>query len=220
MNCCVYWIRLSNHSDFTKDGYIGISTDLNVRLKDHKSKSKSNNSHLYRAIRKYGWENLVIDTLLVSNVDYCRVIENKLRPSPSIGWNEIPGGDKPPSINPLIAKKISEALKGKPGKPHTEATKLIIAESNRNRVLSEESKQKISDAMKATQLLYAAKKYLVCYPDGHEEIVTNLTLWCLSNGLAAKYMFRVASGERKQYKGYTCKRVTNSCEQEKVIKNQ
>ena len=214
MNCCVYWIHLSNHSDFTKEGYIGISTNLDKRLFKHRNASRDSNSHLYRAIRKYGWDNIVVDKLLVSSVEYCREIENKLRPTPSIGWNEIPGGDLPPGINPLIAKKISEALKGRSGTPHTEATKLIIAESNRNRVLSDESKQKIAEAMRATQLLHAAKDYLITHPDGHEEIVTNLTLWCLSNGLVAKYMFRVASGERKQYKGYSCKRLTHSCEQE------
>lgn len=212
MTCCVYWIKLDSHSDFMKEGYIGISTDLSKRMYDHRSKAKAAKSHLYRAIRKYGWSKIQIKVLLVADLDYCRDIEFKLRPEASIGWNEIPGGDKPPSLNPLIAEKISVALKGRIGKPHTEATKLIISESNRKRILTEESKQKIAEAMRKTQLEHATKDYIVTYPDGREVLVNNLTLWCLENGLQARYMFRVCRGDRKQYKGYNCRKLTPSCE--------
>lgn len=215
MTCCVYWIHLSSHSDLTKDGYIGISTDFVSRLRDHKSKSTKAGSHLYRAIRHYGWDNIIVDKLVVSSLEYCRDLEYKLRPLPSIGWNEIPGGDLPPSLNPLIASKISLALKGKPGIKHTEETKQLISQSNRTRQLTPESKKRVADAMRETQRkrieMLPKQRYLITYPCGRTEVIDNLSLWCELNGILQSSMNRVARGDRVQHKNYKCKKVTNSC---------
>jgi len=201
----------------TKEGYIGISTNFEERMSTHMNYSSKLDTHVYRAIRKYGWNGLVKTVIVVSDKQYCSDLEFRLRPKPSIGWNEIPGGNLSPSKNPLVAQKISAALKGGVGRPHTDKTKALIAESNRSRVLAVESKQRIAEAMRKTQLENTAGTYEITFPDGHKETITNLTLWCLSHDLQAKYMFRVCSGERKQYKGYRCKRLTTTCEHEGAI---
>jgi hypothetical protein len=64
------------------------------RMSAHKSCAKTGKEQtLYNAIRKYGWDNLVKEVILVSNENYCLEIEKKLRPVPRIGWNIAIGGE-------------------------------------------------------------------------------------------------------------------------------
>lgn len=214
MTCCVYWIRLKEHTDMTKEGYIGLSTNFKERMETHLNYSSKLNTHVYRAIRKYGWDSLVKSVIVISTKEYCKELEFKLRPKASIGWNEIPGGNSSPSKSPEVAAKISAALKGRVGKPHTEASKGLIANGNRNRVLSDESKKKISDAMRKTQADSRNNEYEITHPDGSVEITTCLTDWCISHAFKPTYLFRVCRGERHQYKGYKCRKLTTSCQHE------
>jgi group I intron endonuclease len=90
----VYWIRCADHTDVTTQGYVGVSINVERRLSEHQ-KSKQN-PHLYSAIKKYGWDNLIKTPLLISTEEYCLEIERKLRPQECIGWNVIVGGGLPP----------------------------------------------------------------------------------------------------------------------------
>jgi hypothetical protein len=217
MTCCVYWIRLPEHTDPSKEGYVGLSTNFEIRMKSHFGYSNKEDTHVYRAIRKYGWDNLIKEVLIYGSDDHCKELEFKLRPAPSIGWNEIPGGNFSPSKSKEVAKKISDALKGKCFMKHTEASKAKIAEANRKRVLSEESKKRIADAMRKNQqkrieLMNSKYTYYITFPNGKEEVTTNLKEWCEMNNLKQSSMLRVATGERKHHKQYRCKRVTIPCE--------
>jgi predicted GIY-YIG superfamily endonuclease len=209
MNCCVYWVHLDTHTDKKSEGYIGISTNFKDRMHKHLNHSYKYDHHVYRAIRKYGWNNLIKEVIFEGTIEECKQKEIELRPHGSIGWNEIPGGDFSPSKDPTVAAKISAALKGRKGKPHTEATKAIIAKSNRERVLSEESKKRISDTMRKIQAEHTAKEYEITTPEGEVFVIKNLTDWCSANGFKDAYFRRVASGERKTYKGYKCRKVTS-----------
>lgn len=89
----VYWIHLPEQTNVTVEGYVGIAMNFEQRMFAHKSCAKTGKEQtLYKAIRKYGWDNLVKEIILISTEDYCLEIEKKLRPAPRIGWNIAVGG--------------------------------------------------------------------------------------------------------------------------------
>lgn len=49
------------------------------------------------------------------------------------------------------------------------------------------------------------KTWLVTFPDGHQEVITNLRQFALSNGLDQGNLMHVVSGRQKQSKGYKVK---------------
>lgn len=99
MTYCVYWIREKSHTDITSQGYIGVSGQVEERFKSHKKMWSGTNIHLKNAIKKYGWDNLEKEVLLIAKKDYCLEIEKKLRPFDKIGWNLTIGGGYPPIIS-------------------------------------------------------------------------------------------------------------------------
>ena len=89
----VYWIHLPNQTNVAIEGYVGIAMNFEQRMSAHKSCAKTGKEQtLYKAIRKYGWDNLVKEIILISYENYCLEIEKKLRPKPRIGWNIAVGG--------------------------------------------------------------------------------------------------------------------------------
>ena len=121
MTASVYWIRHKDHTDMFSQGYIGVSTDIKRRWADHQS--GTNSKILQNAIKKYGWDNLIKEVILLSKEKFCYEIEYKLRKTPLIGWNLVIGGGKPPdqtgkkrSNDTCI--KISEARNKKEAKEH------------------------------------------------------------------------------------------------------
>ena len=92
----VYWIHHPEHTDMFSQGYIGVSKDLKKRWNDHAK--RTNNAHLLHAIKKYGWDSLVKEVVLVADEAYCLMIEAKLRAEDKIGWNIIKGGGMPPKV--------------------------------------------------------------------------------------------------------------------------
>lgn len=128
MSSVVYWIHSVEHTDMFTQGYIGITNNLNVRLRNHKS--KKSNKHLVNAINKHGWDNLIKEVILIAEEAYCLMIEAKLRAEDAIGWNIVKGGGKPP---------VSRWNKGIPALPHViEAVK----KANTGRVHTQEEKDK------------------------------------------------------------------------------
>ena len=90
----VYWIHLPEQTNVAVEGYVGIAVNFEQRMSAHKSCAKTGKEQtLYNAIRKYGWDNLVKEIILISNKDYCLEIEKKLRSVPRIGWNIAIGGE-------------------------------------------------------------------------------------------------------------------------------
>lgn len=93
----VYWIHHPEHTDMFSQGYVGVSKDLKKRWNDHAK--RTGNNHLLNAIKKYGWDSLVKEVVLVAEEAYCLMIETKLRTEDKIGWNITKGGGMPPHIN-------------------------------------------------------------------------------------------------------------------------
>lgn len=112
----IYWIRLPEHKDFLSEGYIGISNNVNYRLKQHKN--YATNAHLANAIKKYGWDNLIKEVVLIANESYCLMMEKIIRAKENIGWNIAIGGGKPPAhkggvpLSQETKDKISKAKTG------------------------------------------------------------------------------------------------------------
>ena len=92
----VYWIHKPEHTDITKEGYVGITNGMaRDRWIDHKSASRRKENGkcevINRAIRKHN--DLVYEVVLVADArEYCERIEAMLRPTNRIGWNIARGG--------------------------------------------------------------------------------------------------------------------------------
>ena len=106
-----------------------------------------------------------------------------------------------PEFKKRTSKKISEAKKGRPpwnkGKKQSEEHRRNNSEAQKGLVRGKQSqshKDKIAAAL--------AKEYIITYPDGHEEKITNLRKWCKENNLHQGALTRVAQGKLKQHKGY------------------
>ena len=110
----VYWIHLDEHTDLFTQGYIGVTTKTaEERFEQHCNNAfwpSIPRTKLYNVIRKYGAENLIVETLVVSDKEYAYDLEYKLRPNRNIGWNLAIGGSVPQSLK---GKKHSEASKEK-----------------------------------------------------------------------------------------------------------
>lgn len=131
----VYWIHLPEHTDIFTEGYIGITKNTaKKRFYKHLSASKSTNHRgstiLSKAIKKYG-DRIVVDTIVISSIEYAFDLEQKLRPFPRIGWNTDHGGRGRKEVSTITKKKISDSLMGHAGVVHTEETKRRMSEKRK-----------------------------------------------------------------------------------------
>lgn len=130
--------------------YVGQAKDFKSRLRCHKYHTKSNkkNSPLYAALRKYGWDNFIINIIEECDVEILNEREeywikekNCLYP---YGYNIMKGGNQY-EMSDETKKKISESRKGmKFSDKHIENLK----KSHIGNKLSEETKKKISEINK------------------------------------------------------------------------
>lgn len=154
----VYWIHLPEHKNVAIDGYVGIAKDFEQRMFAHKSCAKTGKEQtLYKAIRKYGWDNIVKEVILVSDENYCLEIEKKLRPSERIGWNIAIGGGEISGSHLKNVKQSSQhvanrrkalvgRISGMKGKFHSQETKDRLRQANTGKVRSDECKTKIAES--------------------------------------------------------------------------
>ncbi len=159
---CVYWIHLPGHKDVSSEGYVGFTTQaLKRRLRCHKTNHRIQSYVISEAIRKYGWDTLIVDEVFVGSMQECLAKERELRPRPYIGWNIAVGGEATQIGRPQTEehrRKISAALKGIPRTPEWRRNSSLahrglkqkphVVELMRARMtgtrLSEELKRKIS----------------------------------------------------------------------------
>ena len=88
----VYWIRLKEHTDISKEGYVGVAIDFKNRMYRHKKITSNIDCHLSNAIKKYGWDNLIKEIIFEGSKEDCYKKEKELRSAFHIGWNEAIGG--------------------------------------------------------------------------------------------------------------------------------
>lgn len=149
----VYWIRKQSHTDIFTEGYVGVtSKTAQDRYKVHVDISrgeKSKHSVVHKAIKALGVDNLVVETICICTEEYAYDLENKLRPTKSIGWNVAIGGDKPPGVKGLevseeTRQKLSVAMKARA--PNPDRAKKG-GDTMRGRKLPEDHRQNISKGM-------------------------------------------------------------------------
>lgn len=162
----VYWIHLPEHSDYTSDGYLGVTTDFGVRMNGHLTniqKNKHKNPHLVDAVQKYGWDNLVKEIILSGDEAYCYEIEEQIRPKKTIGWNIAPGGHRGPGWTKGTKKRKESIEKQKISMvPINDEKKKIRLKKREDRLLAREvkrkEKQKILDEKKLVRQQRVIKK--------------------------------------------------------------
>lgn len=135
MSTSIYWIHHKDHTDMFSQGYVGVSKNIEARWFRHSR--YSDNQHLKSAIKKYGWDNLIKEVVLIGEETYCYELETKIRPTKQIGWNIAEGGAKPP-VTQYRGDDYVSPLKGI-SRPTPWAT---------GRIKTAEERKKLSDAKK------------------------------------------------------------------------
>lgn len=126
----VYWIRYDAHDDPFNEGYVGITKQLDQRMKEHR-----HNKILGSRLKKGAKFEVLYENL--DKEEACK-IEEKYRPIERIGWNVNRGGNIPPS---QLGKSYEGQLRK--GEDRTEAQKRASSihskrmKNNSNRPLRE-----------------------------------------------------------------------------------
>ena len=95
------------------DGYVGVSTNLPQRLREHKSKSRRIWTH--------------VEVLFVGTLKECLEKEMSYRPSPGIGWNSNSGGTSGKMASPEAKEKMGRWQKGVKRPSHSITMKEVHA---------------------------------------------------------------------------------------------
>ena len=117
----VYWVHLPEHTDMTKQGYVGItSLGVSKRFAAHvrSSRSSKNPTVFKRAIIKYS-DKLVVTTVFEGSREQCLMLEYLLRPAENIGWNLAIGGVAPCAGKPLSEDHKQKLIAANTGRKHT-----------------------------------------------------------------------------------------------------
>jgi len=139
----IYWIHNKEETDINTQGYVGITNNLKRRLIEHKR--HKDNILVGRNV----------DIILQGEKEYCKQIENHLRPKKYIGLNSMSGGGMPPDatgIKRSDATKLLMSLNnvGFKGRKHSEETKKKMSASRKGlgKPHTEETKKKLSEIAK------------------------------------------------------------------------
>ena len=134
--------------------YIGFDSSWPKRKQSHRYHTKNRNQHIYRAFKKYGWNNFVWDVIYQSSDgEHClNVMEPyfiKEYNSFHTGYNETHGGEGTLGRQTKIEtkNKISNSLKNK---PKTKEHIIKMSESRKGKKQSSETLRKRSESMKRT----------------------------------------------------------------------
>lgn len=136
--------------------YIGQSNDIKRRWKEHRSKHSWKSNHvIYRAFKKYGFENFKFEIIEECDVKFLSEKEKYYIAEFDTyknGYNETEGGEGISGFNHSeeTKQKLSEMLSGENnpnyGIPMSEEQKKLRSDMFKGRVFSEEHKQKLSEA--------------------------------------------------------------------------
>ena len=179
--------------------YVGQTIqDIQQRFREHTYNAKKGlDSTLYRAIRKYGIENFIIEAIDTAEtteelnqkeIDWIQ----KLGSTQHIGYNMRLGGSHGP-LSEEIKQKIS---KSKKGKPLSEDHKKLLGQIRTGKKQPQSQKDKVSEALSST--------WEIDPPDGPKIVITNLRQYCKDHN--------ISDGNLHTYghtKGYKATKISN-----------
>lgn len=185
--------------------YIGFDSKWPNRMRIHKSASKTQDTKFYRAIRKYGWDSFIWEPIYQStDKEYTLNIMEKTfiheYDSYHNGYNATLGGDGCFGLvlNEDARRRISDGNKiPKPQTPdHSKNISISLKkyyQENGGPVVSEETKAKISKALKGKSkpMSESHKKNLKCHTNNKLKVscphchkvgqFTNMKRWHFDN---------------------------------------
>lgn len=208
----------------TNDVYVGKTIlNLQERFSQHKHRSISGNTYLYRAMRKYGIDNFCISEI-ESNVEDLNEREKYWIATINPKYNMTSGGD---GGDTSLSDSYQRYMKNRPflisgennpfyGKRHSEETKQKIRNKKLGTKLSKETIEKIKKAAtgrilskeslkKRTDKL--SHKWKITFPSGIEIEIQNLAAFCRENNLDQRNMSKVAAGIYKSSKKFKCEKI-------------
>lgn len=216
--------------------YVGKTCNIKTRRWNHKTKINNGNKlYKYNKARKILNENVnldfykdickIIETGILPEDINQKEIDHikKLKEDDIKLTNLTEGGEGSIMTIPGMSEKMSKLHKGKKRSPETCRK---ISESNKDKPKSEEHKRNLKKAWEKRKIenpiteetkqkmretstgKINIKKFLVKDKNGNEYITEKgLTFFCKEHNLSTPNMIKVANGERKQHKGWTCKRI-------------
>lgn len=109
---CAYMITCP-----TGKSYVGVTSNLAQRLREHKSKSRHGSKlPIHEAIRTFGMRRMQVVTLVIGETDYLFKFEKTaIREFSTIapnGYNVMAGGILSPMTNPAIVKQVQRKRLG------------------------------------------------------------------------------------------------------------
>jgi len=189
--------------------YVGFTTlSVEQRFKTHikNSKYKRNSQKLYNAMRKYGVNNFVVEQVYCGDDALQR--EDEFIKKYKAEYNMTEGGNRPPSQkgNTWEMSEETKIKLRKPKPPRTPEHTEKIASQLRGRKQPEDLVRKRTEANVNPHRPYGntnrAKKYIVTYPDGTEQVVFNIAEWARENSFTRSSICQVCKGMREQTKGF------------------
>lgn len=142
--------------------YIGFTGNFDKRIGGHKTDSEKGKNKLYKAIRKYGWDNFEWSIIYQSfereyTLNQMEGYFIEQYDSYKNGYNETKGGEGTSGIKQSV-ETISKRVKLNTGKKRTEESKNKIRIANLGKTFTEDHKNKIRLAKLGSKHTEESKK--------------------------------------------------------------
>ena len=199
--------------------YVGVTNNYKKRMREHKG--TYNDFLISKAIKKHGWNNFNSQILLETedceyayNVAESSFIKQYQSNNIKQGYNLTEGGQGTLGFSPTSETRQKMRDK-KLGKKLTPEHIKKISESNKNRVVTESTRQKISKANKGKKPWLGkkltkehkeilselkAKNWQLLSPDNEIINIHNMRKFCLDNNLHHSAITRVLQGKQSHHK--------------------